>query len=526
MIPASDAMTSAPPEEDDFAALRSLVADQLSAGGAATGGADAYAVSLAIDHVETSQGRKIPPQMQARLMHALVTPGARPATVTPTPSANRTAPTSQAATPASMPNSFARRLNALSREILPEAIALLDFRALADLPPQDQRDTIRDAVLNVSKSHRLDLNGAESAELVGYVIDDMMGFGPLERLLSDDSISDIMVNGPRQVYIEQAGRLHLTDVSFRDNQHVTNIATRIISLAGRRVDESSPLVDARLPDGSRINVTLPPLALDGPTMTIRKFPRDNLALSDLVDRRSLSPRMADLLRIAARLRLNILISGGTGSGKTTLLNAISREIPETERIVTIEDAAELRLQQPHVVRLETRPPTIEGTGEITMRHLFRNALRMRPDRIIIGEVRSDEALDLLQAMNTGHDGSMSTLHANTPREALTRMENMIAMSGIQLPSQFVRQQLKDAIHLVVQISRQRDGVRRITSISEIVGIEGEVVSMQELFRFRADSGRGGDEVSGRFESCGTTPAFVSRAAEHGLEGALRATIEG
>lgn len=491
---------------------------------------DAYAVSTAIDWVEARHGLRIGTGMQQSLMQEFSR--SAPPLVAPPRTGNRqpaqtrtqTQPT-QAQGSATPPANFARRLNALSREILPEAMTLLDFRALSDQAPQAQRHAIRDAVLEVSRTHRFDLNGAESAELVGYVIDDMMGFGPLERLLADDGISDIMVNGPHQVYVEKGGKLTLTDISFRDDQHVINIATRIVSLAGRRVDETSPLVDARLPDGSRINVTIPPLALDGPTMTIRKFPKDNLTLPDLVARNSLSPRMAELLRIAARLRLNILISGGTGSGKTTLLNAISREIPEDERIVTIEDAAELRLQQPHVVRLETRPPTIEGTGEITMRHLFRNALRMRPDRIIIGEVRADEALDLLQAMNTGHDGSMSTLHANTPREALTRMENMIAMSGVRLPTEFVRQQLKDAIHLIVQISRQRDGVRRITSICEIVGFEGQVVSMQELFRFRADSGRGGGEVAGGFEACGTTPAFITRAREHGLETALRATLE-
>ncbi|WP_010141890.1 CpaF family protein, partial [Oceanicola sp. S124] len=396
---AAPATVSGSAPAPDFGALRRAVAAQLAEMPQPVTGADAYTVSAAIDRVAAQQGRPIPPDLQRRLMQELTPTAPRSAQPAALPSA-MSPPGAPPMTPSTvsardMPVSFTRRLNALSREILPEAMALLDFRALADLDPQAQRNTIRDAVLDVSKSQRLDLNGAESAELVGYVIDDMMGFGPLERLLADDGISDIMVNGPRQVYVERGGRLSLTDISFRDDQHVINIATRIVSLAGRRVDESSPLVDARLPDGSRINVTIPPLALDGPTMTIRKFPKDNLALGDLVERNSLSPRMADLLRVAARLRLNILISGGTGSGKTTLLNAISREIPETERIVTIEDAAELRLQQPHVVRLETRPPTIEGLGEVTMRHLFRNALRMRPDRIIIGEVRSDEALDLL-----------------------------------------------------------------------------------------------------------------------------------
>ena len=291
------------------------------------------------------------------------------------------------------------------------------------------------------------------------------------------------------------------------------------------MDETTPLVDARLSDGSRINVTIPPLAIDGPTMTIRKFPKDELKLDDLVVRKGLSSGMAEFLRLATRMRLNILISGGTGSGKTTLLNAISREISVSERIVTIEDAAELRLQQPHVVRLETRPANIEGSGEVVMRQLFRNALRMRPDRIIIGEVRSDEALDLLQAMNTGHDGSMSTLHANNPREALTRMENMIAMSGVNLSPEFARNQLKNAIHLIIQIARMRDGVRRVVSISEVVGFDGNVVNMQELFRFRHEASQASDTVNGVFETTRIMPSFLDRAAEHGLERALRATLE-
>lgn len=476
-----------------------------------------HSVSAAIDWYERRTGHLIPRNDQKALIQEL---GQERDVETP-----QTPERAEKIARASYLPDFGKRLNGLCRQILPEAMSLLDLRALGSLPAEEQRNAIRDAVLSVSRSQKLELNGAESAELVGYVVDDMMGFGPLERLLADDNVSDIMVNGPHTIFIERNGQLQLTDVSFRDDQHVINIATRIVSIAGRRIDETTPLVDARLPDGSRINVTIPPLSLDGPTMTIRKFPKDELTLSDLASRKSLTPKMAEFLRIAARLRLNILISGGTGSGKTTLLNAVSREISITERIVTIEDAAELRLQQPHVVRLETRPPTIEGIGEITMRHLFRNSLRMRPDRIIIGEVRSDEALDLLQAMNTGHDGSMSTLHANNPREALTRMENMIAMSGVQLPTEFVRHQLKDAIHLIVQISRMRDGTRRIVSISEVVGFEGSVISMQEIFRFRQTKSRGGDEVEGTFEACGVTPHFMERAIEQGLDRALRDTLE-
>jgi pilus assembly protein CpaF len=472
-----------------------------------------HEISSAIDWYESQTGQSVPRADQRALMQHFA-PATETAPAAVSPRAERIAPNSY------MPG-FAKRLNALSRKILPEALTLLDLQALSALPPEAQRDTIRDAVLSACAAQKLDLNGAESADLVSYVVDDMMGFGPLERLLADDDVSDILVNGPQKVYVERAGQLELTDVSFRDDQHVMNIASRIVSQAGRRVDESTPLVDTRLADGSRINVTIPPLAVDGPTITIRKFPKDELTLADLTSRNTLSPQMAELLRIAAHLRLNILFSGGTGAGKTTMLNAASREIPANERIVTIEDAAELRLQQPHVVRLETRPPTIEGTGEVSMRHLFRNALRMRPDRIIIGEVRGDEALDMLQAMNTGHDGSMSTVHANSPREALTRMENLIAMSGVPLSADFVRDQLKDALHLIVQISRMHDGVRRVTSIAEVVGMEGKVISMQDLFRFDRVQGRVGEEITGTFQSCGTLPHFIDRAKEHGLDNSVR-----
>ena len=480
-----------------------------------------HVVSRAIDWYEAQTGQEIPIDEQRDLVRVLaekadtltvIAPSA-PAEVAPGPTRS-----------ASLAG-FDRHLNSLSQRVMPEIMALLDLTELSSGSEDLQRETIARAVRSVSRKQKLELNGAESAQLVEYVLDDMMGFGPLERLLADDTISDIMVNGPKQVYIERNGQLELTGVTFRDNQHVLNIATRIVSLAGRRVDETTPLVDARLPDGSRINVTIPPLALKGPTLTIRKFPQGELQLADLVARDSLSSAMAEFLRLAARMRLNVLISGGTGSGKTTLLNAISGEISEVERIVTIEDAAELRLQQPHVVSLETRPPSIEGLGEITMRHLFRNTLRMRPDRIIIGEVRSEEALDLLQAMNTGHDGSMSTLHANSPREALTRLESMIAMSGTALPSEFVRQQISSAIDLVVQIARMRDGVRRVTSICEIVGAEGNTLSMQELFRFSPDLERSGETIVGKHQATGSTPYFITRAAEMGLENALRRTLE-
>lgn len=478
-----------------------------------------YVISAAIDWYQEQTSQIVPRDVQRALIRQLTG-------VTVSPLASVSSSQSVAISRAQYLPEFTKRVMHLGSRIAPEVMALLDLRTLANLTAEAQRSAIRDAVLAVSKSQKLDLNGVESAELIDYVIDDMLALGPLERLLADESISEIMVNGPTQIYVERKGQLERADICFRDDEHVLAVATRIVGAVGRRVDETTPFVDARLADGSRINVTIPPLAVDGPTMTIRKFPKDELSLSDLISRGTLSRPIAEVLRIAAQLRLNLLVSGGTGSGKTTLLNAISHEIPSNERIVTLEDAAELRLQQPHVVRLETRPPNIEGTGSISMRMLFRNALRMRPDRIIIGEVRSDEAFDLLQAMNTGHDGSMSTLHANTPREALTRIENMIAMSGVVLPAEFIRQQLRDAIHLIVQIARMRDGVRRVTSISEIVGVEGNVVSLQELFRFVPEPSLGADQIRGVFESTRLTPSFIDRAAEQGLDPELRRIMGG
>ena len=352
----------------------------------------------------------------------------------------------------------------------------------------------------------------------------MMGLGPLEALLADARVTDIMVNGPHQVYVERGGKLELTGVKFRDNAHVQAVATRIVSDVGRRIDEAQPMVDARLKDGSRVNVAIPPLALDGPTITIRKFPSDPVQLDAMVRGGSLSAQMAAFLGLAARLRLNILVSGGTGSGKSTMLNALSRFIPEGERVVTIEDAAELQFQQPHVVRFETRPPNVEGTGEVTMRTLMRNALRMRPDRIIIGEIRGDEVLDLLQAMNTGHDGSMSTLHANSPREALTRVESMAALAGFDISSGVMRRQMADAVHLIVQVSRMRDGTRRVTSISEIAGIEGDTITLQDLFTFEPDESSTRAEVRGHFRFSGYQPRFAHRAAADGLADELDAIL--
>ncbi|MDP6840567.1 MAG: CpaF family protein, partial [Rhodospirillales bacterium] len=352
------------------------------------------------------------------------------------------------------------------------------------------------------------------------LLNDMLGLGPLEPLLADEAINDIMVNGARQVYVERGGKLELTDVTFRDNAHVMNIAQRIVSAVGRRIDETSPLVDARLADGSRVNIIIPPLAIDGPSISIRKFSEKKITLDVMARQKNLSEAMARTLKIAARARLNILISGGTGSGKTTLLNALSQMIDHGERVVTIEDAAELQLQQPHVVRLETRPQNLEGDGEITQTELVKNALRMRPDRIILGEIRAGEALDMLQAMNTGHDGSLGTIHANNPREALTRLENMVAMSGVKLPNEAVRAQIAGALDMIVQVSRMRDGIRRIVQVTEVVGMEGEVITTQDLFNFKFTGEDADGNLVGEFEKAGLRPVFSERADYFGLGQAL------
>jgi pilus assembly protein CpaF len=409
--------------------------------------------------------------------------------------------------------------------VQPALMERLDAGAASHLSRPRLARQIEEIVAEILGEMKLQLNRHEQRDLVEILLDEMLGLGPLEPLLADETVTDIMVNGARQVYVERHGKLERTDVVFRDNDHVMNVANRIVTRIGRRIDESTPLVDARLADGSRVNVIISPLALDGPSISIRKFAKKQITLDRMVEQENLSAPMTAVLRIAARAQLNILISGGTGSGKTTLLNALSRMIDHGERVVTIEDAAELRLQQPHVVRLETRPPNIEGRGEVTMRDLVRNALRMRPDRIILGEVRGSEALDMLQAMNTGHDGSMCTVHANNPREAVTRLENMIGMAGVNWPAKAVRTQIAAAIHLIVQIARMRDGVRRITHIAEIVGMEGEVVTMQELFTYRFTGEDSGGRLLGRFESTGLRPHFTPRAEYYGLERALLEAME-
>jgi pilus assembly protein CpaF len=411
-------------------------------------------------------------------------------------------------------------VEAAKAQIQPLVLEHMDVAAAAEMPRAVFEAQLTGWVKDLLTESKLQLNFVEQHALVESLIADMLGLGPLEPLIEDETVTDIMVNGARQVYVERRGKLELTGVRFRDDEHVMNVATRIVTRVGRRIDEATPLVDARLLDGSRVNIITPPLAIDGPSISIRKFSKKTITLDTMAQQANISSEMATLLKVAARWRLNILISGGTGSGKTTLLNALSRLIDPAERTVTIEDAAELQLQQPHVVRLETRPPNLEGSGEITMRDLLRNALRMRPDRIILGEIRGAEALDVLQAMNTGHDGSMSTIHANTPREALTRLENMVGMTGINLPSKAVRTQIAAAVHLIAQVNRMRDGIRRVTHVIEVVGMEGDIITTQDLFTFQFQGEATDGKLRGVFNSSGIRPSFLPRAEYYGLDRAL------
>ncbi len=412
------------------------------------------------------------------------------------------------------------RIQETKDKVQPLLLERIDIGAASKLPREELGRELAEIVAEILAEQKIQLNRQEQRELVSRLLNDMLGLGPLEPLLADDSITDIMVNGHDQVFVERNGKLELTDVTFRDNAQVMNIANRIVSQVGRRIDESNPICDARLADGSRVNLIIPPLAIDGPTISIRKFAKKGITLDVMERQGNLSRQMATVLKIAARSALNILISGGTGSGKTTLLNALSQMIDNNERIVTIEDAAELQLQQPHVVRLETRPPNVEGHGEVTMRDLVKNALRMRPDRIIVGEVRGAEAVDMLQAMNTGHEGSLGTIHANRPREALTRLENMVGMAGINLPSKAVRTQIASAIDMIVQVSRMRDGIRRVTHIMEVVGMEGDVITTQELFRFEYKGESADGRLIGEFKSTGLRPHFTPKAEYYGLDRAL------
>jgi pilus assembly protein CpaF len=392
----------------------------------------------------------------------------------------------------------------------------IDSAAAVKMERADLKRQVEEVVGEILNEEKMRLNGAEQRQMVDSLVDDMLGLGPLEPLIADETITDIMVNGPFQIYVEQNGKLQLTDVKFRDNQHVMNIATRIVTKVGRRVDESSPLCDARLLDGSRVNIIIPPLAIDGAAISIRKFSKQKITFDQMVGS-SMSEEMATVLRIAGRVRLNTVVSGGTGSGKTTLLNALSSMIGEDERTITIEDAAELQLMQPHVVRLETRPANLEGKGEINQQDLVKNCLRMRPERIILGEIRGGEALDMLSAMNTGHDGSMGTLHANTPREAISRLENMCAMSGTKLPNDAVRKQIAAAVNMIVQISRMRDGGRRLQKITEVTGMEGDVVTMQDLFSYEYVGEDENGKLIGEWKKHGVRPHFTSRAQYYGLD---------
>lgn len=395
----------------------------------------------------------------------------------------------------------------------------MDLAALEVLQAEQLRREIASMVERLIQEEQAAVNEAERAMLVRDIQHEMLGFGPLELLMADPSVSDILVNSWQQVYVERKGRLELTPVTFTDEKHLLRIIDKIVSLVGRRIDESSPMVDARLPDGSRVNAVIPPVALDGPMMSIRRFAHIPLRMENLISDalKTLTPEMGQLLEGLIKSKVNILISGGTGAGKTTLLNILSGFIPESERVVTIEDAAELQMQQPHVVRLETRPMNIEGKGEITQRALVRNALRMRPDRIVIGEVRGAEAFDMLQAMNTGHEGSLTTIHANTPRDAISRLENMVGMANLNMPHRAVRQQIASAITVVVQSLRLIDGRRKVTSIQEVTGMEGEVITMQEIFTFR-QTGIGADgKVQGHFQATGVRPKFSERLQAFGVK---------
>ncbi len=405
-------------------------------------------------------------------------------------------------------------------------IEAIDLTQLSKLDGESAREEIRDIINEIIALKNLVMSIAEQEELLTDICNDVLGYGPLEPLLARDDIADIMVNGASRTFIEVGGKIQLTGIRFRDNQQLMNICQRIVSQVGRRVDESSPICDARLPDGSRVNVIAPPLAIDGPALTIRKFKKDKLTLDQLVRFGAISPEGADILKIIGRVRCNVVISGGTGSGKTTLLNCMTNYIDDDERVITCEDAAELHLQQAHVVRLETRPPNLEGVGQITMRDLVKNCLRMRPERIIVGEVRGPEAFDLLQAMNTGHDGSMGTLHANSPRECLSRIESMITMGGFTLPSKTIREMITSSIDIIIQAQRLRDGSRRITHMTEVMGMEGEVIITQDIVLYDMTGEDASGRIIGQHRSTGIgRPRFWERARYYGEEQRLANVLD-
>jgi pilus assembly protein CpaF len=427
---------------------------------------------------------------------------------------------------AEIPGSFGNlaSLGELKDRIRTVLLTKIDPTVAGRIPRAALRVEIAKLVNEIATEERVQLNKLEEMALAADLSDDMVGLGPLEPFLEDDEITDILANGPSAIYVERDGKLEKTGAQFRDAEHLVNIAQRIATGVGRRIDEASPMVDARLADGSRVNIVLPPLVLNGGSISIRKFPQRSLTLDTMVQQQNLSAEVSRVLQIAARSRINILISGGTGSGKTTLLNAISQYIDCDERIITVEDAVELRLQQPHVVQMETRPPNIEGVGQVAQRELVRNALRMRPDRIIVGEVRGPEAFDMLQAMNTGHDGSMSTVHANSPRDALYRVENMVMMANLNLPLKAIRMQIASALNLVVHVERMWDGIRRVQSVTEIAGMEGDIITARELFTFEYQCQCGDGLIEGTFESTRMRPGFIFRAERYGLDKELLAAL--
>jgi pilus assembly protein CpaF len=403
----------------------------------------------------------------------------------------------------------------LKADIHRELLKVIDLTVLESLPANELRNELSTLVKKIVRDQRIALSTADLSVLIASIQNEVMGLGPIEPLMADPSVSDILVNGAHAVYVERHGMLEKTPVVFGDDDHVYRIIERIVSRVGRRIDESSPMVDARLPDGSRVNAIIPPLALDGPILSIRRFSASPLGVKELVKLGTITEEIAAVLQALVKAKINFLISGGTGSGKTTLLNMMSAFVPANERIVTIEDAAELRLQQPHVVRLETRPANVEGRGEVSQRALVRNSLRMRPDRIVIGEVRGPEVLDMLQAMNTGHEGSMTTIHANSPRDALSRLENMVGLTGLSIGLKPLRQQIASAISVVIQIARLADGKRKLISLQEITGMEGDVIEMQEIFRFRQAGIAASGAVQGSFQATGIRPRFCDRLAARG-----------
>lgn len=443
--------------------------------------------------------------------HLRAVPPPEPATAAPAPAA--------AAAPR------APELPAPLQALRAQVLERIDPRAAMEIAPSRVREQLERLVHEVAGQQRIEISATDQAQLAQELVDDMLGFGPLEELLRDDTISDIMVNGPDNVFIERRGKIQKVVVNFRNAAHVASIAQKMASTVGRRVDESSPLVDCRLLDGSRVNVVFPPLALDGCCISIRKFAKRKVDLQSMVELGSLSAPLARVLEIAARCRLNVVVSGGTGSGKTTMMNAMSRLIDNSERIVTIEDAAELQLQQPHVVRLETRPSNLEGKGEITQRDLIKNALRMRPDRIIVGEVRGAEAFDMLQAMNTGHDGSFCTIHANNSRDGITRIENMVQMGTVSLPLRAIRTQIVSAVDLIIQLERMRDGKRRVLQVTEVVGLEGDVITLNDLFTFEFNGEGPNGELLGRWVSSRVRPAFMNKLRYYGLDQAFVDAME-